>query len=96
MEDWLIELGCEVVGPARSVRHGLELVAAIKLDGAFLDVGLPGEDIYTLAAELVNQSVPFAFLTGKSGSDVGHFGHGIVLHKPVDLASVRSVLEKWL
>ena len=95
MEDWLTELGCEVVGPAHSVRQGLELVPQGKLDGAFLDVGLPGEDVYTLASELDNHGVPFAFLTGKDRLDVRTKRHELVLEKPIDFAAVKTVLEKW-
>ena len=43
VEDWLVELGCEVVGPARSVQQGLDIAGSADLDGAILDVNLGGK-----------------------------------------------------
>lgn len=97
MEDWLTELGCEVVGPARSVRDGLDLVANGGLDGAILDVNLGGEDGYAVADALLRRSVPFAFATGDSGANAARgFGEAIVLHKPFDFEAVKAVLGKLL
>jgi DNA-binding response OmpR family regulator len=97
MEDWLTELGCEVVGPARSVRDGLDLVAREGLDGAILDVNLSGEDGYEVADALLRRSVPFAFATGDSGANAARgFGEAIVLHKPFDFEAVKAVLGKLL
>jgi CheY-like chemotaxis protein len=95
MEDWLTELGCEVVGPAHSVRQALELVPQGKLDGAFLDVGLPGEDVYTLASELDNHGVPFSFLTGRDRLAVRTKRPDLIMQKPIDFAALKTVLEKW-
>lgn len=45
--DWLSESGCEVVGPARTVKAALELVEkeGEALDGALLDVALDRGDL---------------------------------------------------
>ena len=51
VENWLDELGCEVVGPARSVADGLALAGG-QLDGAILDVNLGGDTCYPLANAL--------------------------------------------
>jgi CheY-like chemotaxis protein len=32
VEDWLVELGCEVVGPARSLEQGLDMAGSAALD----------------------------------------------------------------
>jgi DNA-binding response OmpR family regulator len=97
MEDWLTELGCEVVGPARSVRDGLDLVASGGLDGAILDVNLGGEDGYEVADALFRRSVPFALATGDiAGSAERGFGEAIVLQKPFDFEAVKAVLGKLL
>ena len=44
VEGWLTELGCDVVGPARSVEEGLSLADKGQLDGAILDVNLAGQN----------------------------------------------------
>lgn len=97
VEDWLTELGCEVVGPARSVRDGLDLVANTQLDGAILDVNLGGQRSFLVAEALRDRGIPFAFATGDSGlSPASGFKEPIVLSKPFDFEAVKSVLGKLL
>jgi DNA-binding response OmpR family regulator len=97
MENWLNELGCEVVGPARSVQHGLDLADSASLDGAILDVNLGGQDSYSLASALKQKGVPFAFATGDTGPDAGAgFDNPILLHKPFDFDAMKLVLGKLL
>jgi DNA-binding response OmpR family regulator len=97
VESWLNELGCEVLGPARSVKQGLALVESAELDGAILDVNLGGETCYPLADVLRGRGVPLAFATGDGGLDEVHgFKDPILLHKPFDFEGVKSVLGKLL
>lgn len=95
VEDWLRELGCEVVGPARSVQEGLEFVGAASLDGAILDVNLGGQNCYSVANALKIKGIPFAFATG-DGSVDGDFANPILLPKPFDFDGVKAVLGKLL
>jgi DNA-binding response OmpR family regulator len=97
MEDWLTELGCEVVGPAGSVRRGLDLIADGKLDGAILDVNLAGEDAYAVADALLSKRVPFAFATGDGALDTSRgFADALMLKKPFDFEAMKSVVGKLL
>lgn len=97
VEDWLNELGCEVLGPARSVHQGLELVQNAAPDAAILDVNLAGETCYPLAEALRNRGVPLAFATGDRGLNPSSgFNDPILLHKPFDFESVKAVLAKLL
>ena len=57
VEGWLAELGCDVVGPARSVEEGLDLADDAKLDAAILDVNLAGENSYSVANALQEKGV---------------------------------------
>jgi CheY-like chemotaxis protein len=98
VEDWLTELGCEVVGPARSVEEGLNIVAdSAKLDAAILDVNLGGTNSFLVADALKQRGIPFAFATGDSGVDASAgYANPILLPKPFDFDGVKAVLGKLL
>jgi CheY-like chemotaxis protein len=97
MEDWLVELGCEVVGPARSVQQGLDIAGSAQLDGAILDVNLGGNNSYAVAETLKQRGVPFAFSTGDGVIDkASGFADPILLSKPFDFEGVKTVLGKLL
>lgn len=86
VEDLLLELGCEVVGPASTVAGALALVAAGGLSGALLDVNLAGELVYPVADALRAVGVPFAFVTGYGElGEAEAFRDAPVLKKPLDL-----------
>jgi CheY-like chemotaxis protein len=97
VENWLVELGCEVVGPARSVQQGLDIAGSAELDGAILDVNLAGKNSYLVAETLKRRGVPFAFATGDGTIDVeSGFSDPIMLSKPFDFEGVKTVLGKLL
>jgi PAS domain S-box-containing protein len=56
--------GHQVVGPARSLRHGLMLVSQERIDAALLDVRLGQETSAAIAEQLLARAIPFAFTTG--------------------------------
>ena len=95
VEDWLIELGCEVVGPARAVEDGLTLVESQSLDGAILDLKLGDEDCYPIANALHARGVPFAFATG-AGDIAAGFENPLLLPKPFEFKEVKAALRKML
>jgi DNA-binding response OmpR family regulator len=97
VEDWLTELGCEVVGPGASVADGLKLAESSKLDGAILDVNLGNETCYQLADALRSRGVPLAFATGDGSlGDVSEFKDPIVVSKPFDFDAVKAAVEALL
>lgn len=97
VEGWLKELGCEVVGPARSVKDGFNLIGQAELDGAILDVNLAGESSLSLANALKLKGVPVAFATGDSGLDEdAGFADPILLSKPFVYEDVKEVVAKLL
>jgi CheY-like chemotaxis protein len=63
-EDMLMELGCEVVGPALRLEDALSLAAGERIDAAILDVNLNAVRSYPVAEELERRSIPFVFATG--------------------------------
>src|SRR5262245_18138140 len=56
--------GHQVVGPARSLKHGLLLASQERIDAALLDVRLGQETSAAIAEQLLARSIPFAFTTG--------------------------------
>jgi DNA-binding response OmpR family regulator len=97
VEGWLAELGCDVVGPARSVEEGLDLADDGQLDGAILDVNLAGENSYSVANALQEKGVPFAFATGDGSLDADSgFDDPILLAKPFNFDGVKAVLDQLL
>ena len=97
VEGWLAELGCDVVGPARSVEEGLDLADDGQLDGAILDVNLAGENSYSVANALQEKGVPFAFATGDGSLDADSgFDDPILLAKPFNFGEVKAVLDQLL
>lgn len=59
--------GAIVIGPVGDVKLGLALAEAEELDAAVLDVNLEGSNSYPIADRLVDQAVPYMFLTGYDG-----------------------------
>lgn len=97
VENWLTELGCEVVGPARSVQEGLDIAGSAELDGAILDVNLGGTNSFLVADALEQRGIPFAFATGDSGVDASAgYSNPILLSKPFDFEGVKAVLGRLL
>lgn len=97
VEGWLKELGCEVVGPVRSLKDGLALAGHGNLDGAILDVNLAGESSLSLANALKLKGVPVAFATGDSGLDEdAGYADPILLSKPFVYEDVKEVVAKLL
>jgi CheY-like chemotaxis protein len=93
IEDQLIELGFEVVGPAATASQAIALCEDEHLDGAVLDINLGGGQRSDPVAEwLTRQGIPFVFVTGYGQAGVdGRFGHAAVLQKPFTLPELRKV-----
>lgn len=67
-EDFLTDLGWEVVGVAGSLDRALAMAQDADIDAALLDVNLNGKDTFAAADILSERSIPFVFATGY-GSD---------------------------
>ena len=60
----LDDLGCDVVGPVRTIETALAAVRAERLDGVLLDANLDGVGSGPLAEELRTRALPFVVVTG--------------------------------
>jgi DNA-binding response OmpR family regulator len=97
LEDWLVEMGHQALGPAGSVDQALELARNAKFDAAILDVNLQRERCDPVADVLTNRRVPFAFATGEGAASIDkRFAGSPTLSKPYDFIAVQSVIGKML
>ena len=93
--DVLEELGAAVIGPAGTVAEALQLVEQEGLTGALLDLSLRGEPVYPVADRLLQQGVPYVFITGYGqGHLVARHGHAPVLTKPFGAEQLAAALSR--
>jgi len=70
IEDMLLELKCEPVGPASTIQSALEFIRrTVKLDGVLLDMNLHGQMVSPIVEELVKKGVLFVLVTGYARRD---------------------------
>ena len=97
LEDWLEELGCEVVGPARSVEAALNHVANDSFQAAILDVKVIDGVTYEVGDALKARGIPFAVATGYGDADRHpSFSSAQILEKPFDFAVASTVIKDML
>lgn len=96
LEDMLIELGCDVVGPAAQLASGLALAEGEALDAAILDINLGGERSYPIAAALRGRGLPYVFASGYGAADPAYAGPVGLIAKPYRIDDIRAALEQLL
>lgn len=64
VEEIILAMGHEIVGPAHSVESALKLIETEKIDFATLDVNLGRSLVYPVADKLKEKGIPFVFSTG--------------------------------
>lgn len=95
MEDFLQDLGCEVVGPAFDLDEARALVGSKEFDAAILDVNLGGVRTYDLADELAGKGKPFAFATGYGAAGLRDQDQDRpILQKPFTIDDLSGVVTK--
>ena len=91
VEDYLLELGAVVVGPAYRLGDGLVLAQHERLDAAVLDVNIDGSRSDAIADILTLRAIPFVLATGY-GDVEGKRGVP-VLDKPYTAERLGAALE---
>lgn len=66
IEDTLLDMGAEVVGPASRLDAALRLALEASIDAAILDVNIRGGHTYGVADTLAERGIPFIFCSGYS------------------------------
>jgi DNA-binding response OmpR family regulator len=95
LEDMLVELGCEIVGPVSTVGAALAAIRENDFDCALLDMNLHGELILPVAEALLAQGVRFILCTGyaKGNGDEATIRDAPRLVKPFSLQSLRAAMD---
>lgn len=93
IEDMLIDLGCEAVGPASDLTDALALAERETLDAAVLDININGQRSYVVADELRRRGIPFIFATGYGEEGVEPGWNAPVLQKPYRQDQVETALR---
>lgn len=95
LEDILLDLGCEVVGPASTVEAALALAASEQLDGALLDINVRGKLIYPVAERLIDRNVPVVLCSGYALTSAipAPFNDLPQIAKPYNPAMVRTAIH---
>lgn len=69
VEEMLLDLRCEVVGPVSTLDDALAAIRQHRLDGALLDANLHGRSSSPVADALLSRAVPFLLVTGYDRHD---------------------------
>jgi CheY-like chemotaxis protein len=97
IEDMLLDLGVEVVGPAAKLDHALALARETDIEAAVLDINVGGHHTYGVADMLRERGIPVIFATGYGSSALPERFRGTpTLHKPFDRNTFGTVLEAVL
>jgi DNA-binding response OmpR family regulator len=99
VEDMLLDLGCEVVGPFAKLDQALAYVDGdgAEIDAALLDVNLGGVRSFPMAEALAGKGVPFVFTTGYDESGLPDIWRGRpTLRKPFMMGEMAEALRKAL
>jgi DNA-binding NtrC family response regulator len=98
LQEGLIELGYDIVGPAPNARMALKLLAADPVDAAVLDVNLGDEHSDRVAEALAASSIPFIFATGYAGISAlpAAFRDRAMINKPYRINEVHDALVQLL
>lgn len=66
IEETLVDLGLDVVGPAPSLDAALRLATGASIDAAILDINIRGGNSYAVADILAERGIPFVLCSGYS------------------------------
>ena len=95
IEDFLQELGWDVVGMAGTVERALVSAQDADIDVALLDVNLGGRDSFAVADLLSGRHVPFVFATGYGLDGIpDRFHSAPTLTKPFQRDDLERALSR--
>ena len=97
IEEKLLSVGCNVIGPAPNPATARRLIAETAPDAALLDANLAGQRVDALAMELRRRGIPFAFATGFGRESLPpEYGDAPLLTKPFGGEQLVEVVRRLL
>jgi DNA-binding response OmpR family regulator len=95
LDQWLTEVGFEVVGPFRRNRDAFAALDCGTVDFAVLDYVLADENSGEVAERLTRLGVPYLFLTGARDVLLGRTPHNApILEKPISRPLMMQALAR--
>jgi CheY-like chemotaxis protein len=92
-EDFLIELGAIVIGPATSIDDAIAMIATHEIDAAVLDLNIRGERSDRVADALRLRGIPIVCATGY-GEGAAEFASGsTIVAKPYSKEKLDHSLQ---
>jgi len=95
IEDMLLDLKCEPVGLASTIKTALEIIhSKVKLDSVLLDMNLHGQTVLPVVEELISRGVPFVLVTGyaRRDEDPSAMRDAPRLNKPFTVGTLSKAL----
>lgn len=97
LEDFLTDLGCEVVATASHLEDALEKASSLAMDIAILDINLGGVLSYPVAEVLRSRGIRFLFATGYGTLGLPDDLKGtLVLGKPFNQTQLAAAMVSAL
>jgi len=97
IEDALLDLGCEVLGPVATTREALALISKTRIDAATLDINLTHEEVLPVAEALEAKGIRFILMTGYDRANVlQRYSHWPLVQKPFTEDKLAGGLAKVL
>jgi CheY-like chemotaxis protein len=94
VEDFLEDLGWDVVGWAGGTERALAMAQDAEIDAALLDINLRGQDTFAVADILSERHIPFVFATGYGTDGVADRFRGVpTLTKPFQRDELGHALQ---
>lgn len=97
LEDMILDLGAETVGPAGRLDQALLLALQADFDVGLLDINVDGRVVYPVADVLSHREIPFIFATGYDARDLPQrFAGCPTLTKPFSYEALAGMLREVL
>jgi CheY-like chemotaxis protein len=92
LEEMLIDLGHDVVGPVSRLSSALEMAQREDIDVAILDINIGGRESYPIADVLIARAIPVIFATGYHREKLPEVYRGRpMLNKPYQQDDVQDI-----